>query len=73
MKSYENYTRVMLEFRAMDHPIEITVPKSALAYLDAHSDRKLHKSGLVVYRKPRKSLVSIDHSNPSIDALRMPA
>ncbi len=73
MKSYESYIRVMLEFRAMDHPIEITVPASALTYLDAHSDRKMHKNGLIVYRKPRRSNISIDHSNPTIDALRMPA
>jgi len=51
MYTFEQTIRVMLEFRAMDAPVEINVPWSVLRYLDTHADRFFASDGTVVYRK----------------------
>ena len=50
MYAFERQIRVKLEFRAMERPIEISVPWNVLGYLDLHAERKLQEDGSVVYR-----------------------
>lgn len=50
MYSFEQHVRVMLEFRAMDAPVEISVPWNVLFYLDTHAERSFAPDGTVVYR-----------------------
>jgi hypothetical protein len=50
MYTFEQQIRVKLEFRAMEKPVEISVPWNVLGYLDLHAERKLEEDGSVVYR-----------------------
>ena len=50
MYAFEHHIRVMLEFRAMDEPVEISVPWNVLFYLDTHAKRKIGEDGMVIYR-----------------------
>ena len=50
MYSFEQHVRVMLEFRAMDAPVEISVPWNVLFYLDTHAERRFAPDGTVIYR-----------------------
>jgi hypothetical protein len=50
MYSFEQHVRVMLQFRAMDAPVEISVPWNVLFYLDMHAERSFAADGTVVYR-----------------------
>ena len=50
MYAFEQQIRVKLEFRAMEKPVEISVPWNVLGYLDLHAERKLLADGSVVYR-----------------------
>ena len=50
MYAIEQQIRVKLEFRAMEKPVEISVPWNVLGYLDLHAERKLQEDGSVVYR-----------------------
>ena len=50
--SFEQHVRVLLEFRAMDAPVEISVPWNVLFYLDMHADRRFAEDGAVIYRCP---------------------
>jgi hypothetical protein len=50
--SFEQQIRVMLEFRAMDEPVEISVPWNVLFYLDTHAERRIAENGEVIYRRP---------------------
>lgn len=50
--SFEQQIRVLLEFRAMDAPVEISVPWKVLFYLDMHAERRIAEDGAVVYRSP---------------------
>jgi hypothetical protein len=55
MYSFEQHVRVLLEFRAMDAPVEISVPWNVLFYLDMHAERSFAPDGTVVYRHIRDS------------------
>jgi hypothetical protein len=48
--AFEQQIRVMLEFRAMEAPVEISVPWNVLRYLDTHADRYFAPDGTVIYR-----------------------
>jgi hypothetical protein len=50
MYAIEQQIRVKLEFRAMEKPVEISVPWNVLGYLDLHAERKLMEDGSVIYR-----------------------
>ena len=50
--SFEQQIRVMLEFSAMDEPVEISVPWKVLFYLDTHAERRIGANGAVIYRRP---------------------
>jgi hypothetical protein len=50
--AFEQQIRVMLEFRAMDEPVEISVPWKVLFYLDTHAERRIGENGAVIYRRP---------------------
>ena len=50
--SFEQHVNVHLEFRAMDEPVEISVPWDVLFYLDTHAERRIAKDGAVIYRCP---------------------
>jgi hypothetical protein len=55
MYSFEQHVRVMLQFRAMDAPVEISVPWNVLFYLDMHAERSFAADGTVVYRHIRET------------------
>ena len=50
--SFEQQIRVLLEFKAMDEPVEISVPWKVLFYLDTHAERRILDDGAVIYRRP---------------------
>lgn len=50
MYAFEQQIRVKLQFRAMEQPVEISVPWNVLGYLDTHAERRLEEDGSVVYR-----------------------
>jgi hypothetical protein len=50
--SFEQQVRVLLEFNAMDEPVEISVPWKVLFYLDTHAERRILNDGAVIYRRP---------------------
>jgi hypothetical protein len=50
--AFEQQIRVMLEFRAMDEPVEISVPWKVLFYLDTHAERRIGADGTVIYHRP---------------------
>ena len=52
--SFEQQIRVLLEFRAMDAPVEISVPWKVLFYLDMHAERQIDRGwrGRVPLRGP---------------------
>jgi hypothetical protein len=51
MYAFEHHIRVQLAFRAMDAPVEISVPWNVLHYLDTHAEREVLPDGAVVYRR----------------------
>ena len=55
MYAIEHEIRVMLQFRAMSAPVEVSVPLNVLRYLDTHADRYIAPDGAVVYRAPRRA------------------
>ena len=52
MYSVERNIQVQLEFKAMDAPVEISVPWNVLFYLDTHAERRINPDGSVTYRNP---------------------
>ena len=50
--TFEQQIRVLLEFKAMDEPVEISVPWKVLFYLDTHAERRILDDGAVIYRRP---------------------
>jgi uncharacterized heparinase superfamily protein len=52
MYSMEPHIKVQLQFRAMAGPVEVSVPWSALRFLDLHTERMILMDGSVVYRMP---------------------
>lgn len=58
MYSFEQQIRVMLRFRGMPEPVEVSVPFNVLRYLDRHAERQVGIDGEVVYEVPDGALES---------------
>ena len=52
MYTFEQQIRVRLQFKAIEGPVEISVPWHVLRYLDTHADRWIASDGTVVYEHP---------------------
>ncbi|MDW8207249.1 MAG: hypothetical protein RMJ43_05390 [Chloroherpetonaceae bacterium] len=50
--AFEQHVSVLLQFRAMSAPVEISVPFYVLRYLDTHAERGFTPDGAVIYRQP---------------------
>ena len=50
MSINQQQVAVLLQFRAMSLPISVTVPASALCFLDTHAQRTFSSDGTPVYR-----------------------
>ena len=53
MYAIDPRVNVKLKFKAMDEPVDVSVPWNALPYLDLCSDRSISSEGEVVYERPR--------------------
>lgn len=52
MYAMNNQTSVLLQFRGMTSPVEVTLPKEALRYLDQYATRLHTPDGNVIYQQP---------------------
>ena len=56
MYGMEPRVTVRIKFKAMEEPVEVSVPWNMLPYLDLCSDRWISADGEVVYERPRMKL-----------------
>ena len=53
MYAIDPRVNVKLKFKAMEEPVDVSVPWNVLPYLDLCSDRWISTDGEMVYERPR--------------------
>ena len=53
MYAIDPRVNVKLKFKAMEEPVDVSVPWNVLPYLDLYADRWISTEGDVVYERPR--------------------
>ena len=53
MYAIDPHVSVKLKFKAMEEPVDVSIPWNVLPYLDLYSDRWISSEGAVVYERPR--------------------